>query len=64
MLCLVDRLNAESNPFARKPGVDNGRSNPFAARPADPLAKKQSLHKSESFFTKVDAAEAEQTRRE
>lgn len=45
------------NPFARKSGADNGR-NPFAKSDAN-----KSLHKSESFFTKVDAAEADKTKR-
>ncbi|KAH9942276.1 uncharacterized protein BXZ73DRAFT_87916 [Epithele typhae] len=49
---------ARSNPFARKPGADNGR-NPFS-RSAD---ANKSLHKSESFFTKVDAAEADKGKR-
>lgn len=49
----------ETNPFARKAGADNGR-NPFN-RNAD---ANKSLHKSESFFNKVDAAEAEKPKRE
>ncbi|TCD67448.1 hypothetical protein EIP91_012365 [Steccherinum ochraceum] len=52
-----------SNPFARKPGADSGRSNPFANKAPEPLASKKSLHKSESFFSKVDAAELDQSRR-
>ncbi|TBU37864.1 hypothetical protein BD309DRAFT_973062 [Dichomitus squalens] len=49
-----------SNPFARKPGAGdaNGR-NPFA-RSAD---ANKSVHKSESFFNKVDAAEADKGKR-
>ncbi|PIL34239.1 hypothetical protein GSI_03950 [Ganoderma sinense ZZ0214-1] len=43
-----------SNPFARKPAADANSRNPFA-RTAD---MNKSLHKSESFFNKVDAAEA------
>lgn len=52
-----------SNPFARKPAAAAERPNVFATRPAEPLAKSRSLHKSETFFTKVDAAEADQTKR-
>lgn len=49
-----------SNPFARKPATDNSNGrNPFS-RSAD---ANKSLHKSESFFTKVDAAEAEKGKR-
>ncbi|OCH95073.1 hypothetical protein OBBRIDRAFT_641181 [Obba rivulosa] len=40
------------NPFTRKAGQDNGR-NPFAK----PVESNKSLHKSDSFFAKVDAAE-------
>ena len=47
-----------SNPFARKPAADTNR-NPFA-RSAD---ANKSVHKSESFFVKVDAAEAEKGKR-
>lgn len=47
-----------SNPFARKPAA-NANRNPFD-RSAD---VNKSLHKSESFFTKVDAAEAEKGKR-
>ncbi|CDO76190.1 hypothetical protein BN946_scf185037.g13 [Trametes cinnabarina] len=50
---------ARANPFARKPGADNNSRNPFA-RAAD---GHKSVHKSESFFTKVDAAEAEKGKR-
>ncbi|OBZ68085.1 Minichromosome loss protein 1 [Grifola frondosa] len=49
---------ARSNPFARKPGADTGR-NPFA-RSAD---MNKSVHKSDSFFSKVDAAESDKTKR-
>ncbi|KAH9892894.1 hypothetical protein C8Q73DRAFT_76644 [Cubamyces lactineus] len=52
-------LQARSNPFARKPGADNNNRNPFA-RSADTY---KSVHKSESFFNKVDAAEAEKGKR-
>lgn len=49
-----------SNPFARKPAADNNNNrNPFS-RTAD---ANKSLHKSESFFAKVDAAEAEKGKR-
>ncbi len=52
---LTHRPNAAgSNPFARKPAADANSRNPFA-RGAD---ANKSLHKSESFFNKVDAAEA------
>ncbi|KAH8083763.1 hypothetical protein BXZ70DRAFT_1073548 [Cristinia sonorae] len=55
---------ARANPFARKPGADtNARPNPFSSRPADTLMNQKSLHKSESFFTKVDAAEADKSKR-
>ncbi|RPD78202.1 hypothetical protein L226DRAFT_551036 [Lentinus tigrinus ALCF2SS1-7] len=51
---------SRSNPFARKPAVDNSSNrNPFS-RSAD---ANKSLHKSESFFVKVDAAEAEKGKR-
>jgi chromosome transmission fidelity protein 4 len=43
-------LFAEHNPFAKKPEADTAR-NPFARGP------QKSLHKSETFFEKVDAAE-------
>ena len=43
---------AGTNPFAKKPATDMSR-NPFA-RNAD---GNKSLHKSDSFFDKVDAAE-------
>lgn len=50
----------ESNPFARKPGADTGR-NPFN-RTAE---MNKSLHKTESFFNKVEAAESDKhTKRE
>ncbi|KAI0371170.1 hypothetical protein BV20DRAFT_965857 [Pilatotrama ljubarskyi] len=49
-----------SNPFARKPGADNtSNRNPFA-RSAD---ANKAVHKSESFFAKVDAAEADKGKR-
>ncbi|THH30799.1 hypothetical protein EUX98_g3387 [Antrodiella citrinella] len=51
------------NPFARKAGTDTGRTNPFTSRPAEALMNQKSLHKSESFFTKVDAAETDKSRR-
>jgi len=47
----------EANPFAKKASAENGR-NPFA-RNAD---NNRSLHKSESFFDKVDAAETGRTK--
>lgn len=47
-----------SNPFARKPGADTGR-NPFN-RSTD---VNKALHKSESFFAKIDAAESDNTKR-
>ncbi|PCH43744.1 hypothetical protein WOLCODRAFT_122518 [Wolfiporia cocos MD-104 SS10] len=47
------------NPFARKPGTENGR-NPFA-RSVDPS---KAVHKSDSFFTKVDAAESDKAMRQ
>ena len=50
---------AGSNPFARKAVLDNGR-NPFN-RSAE---GNKSLHKSESFFNKVDAADVEKPKRE
>ncbi|OSD04053.1 hypothetical protein PYCCODRAFT_1408512 [Trametes coccinea BRFM310] len=50
---------ARTNPFARKPGADNNNRNPFA-RGAE---GHKSVHKSESFFTKVDAAETEKGKR-
>jgi hypothetical protein len=45
-------LDAETNPFARKIGQENGRNNIFARK-----AESKMLQKSESFFDKVDAAE-------
>lgn len=48
----------EANPFARKVNAENGR-NPFS-KSSD---MNKSLHKSESFFTKVDAAENEKSKR-
>ena len=56
---LKPKIVVGSNPFARKPGTDNNR-NPFS-RSAD---ANKSLHKSESFFAKVDAAEADKGKRE
>ncbi|KAI0073865.1 hypothetical protein K474DRAFT_1648846 [Panus rudis PR-1116 ss-1] len=54
----ISALPPRSNPFARKPGQENNR-NPFT-KPSD---TNKSLHKSESFFSKVDAAESEKTKR-
>ena len=52
------RSNATgSNPFARKPAADANSRNPVA-RTAD---VNKSLHKSESFFNKVDAAETDKS---
>lgn len=53
-------LTLGSNPFARKaaPGTDN--RNPFNRN----AEMNKSLHKSESFFNKVDAAELEAPKRE
>lgn len=48
----------ESNPFARKPGGDGNR-NPFAKS----TENNRNVHKSDSFFTKVVAAEAEKPKR-
>ncbi|KAI0674964.1 hypothetical protein C8Q78DRAFT_965239 [Trametes maxima] len=48
-----------SNPFARKPGADGNGRNPFA-RSAD---TNKAVHKSDSFFTKVDAAENDKGKR-
>lgn len=45
------------NPFARKAGQDNGR-NPFAKT----VDASKSLHKSDSFFAKVDAVETNKTK--
>ncbi|EMD37802.1 hypothetical protein CERSUDRAFT_114458 [Gelatoporia subvermispora B] len=45
------------NPFARKAGQDNGRS-PFAKT----VDASKSLHKSDSFFAKVDAVETNKTK--
>ncbi|KAL5507206.1 MCL1 [Sanghuangporus vaninii] len=51
----------EPNPFAKKPGAFNGngpdgaKPNPFLRK----LAPTKSLHKSETFFDKVNAAETE-----
>jgi len=45
---------SETNPFARKAGLEAAK-NPFA-RKAEP---NKMIQKSESFFDKVDAAEAE-----
>lgn len=44
--------DVEGNPFARKAGQETNR-NPFARS----VEKQGSLHKSESFFEKVDVAE-------
>ncbi|KAH9946996.1 hypothetical protein B0H21DRAFT_741281 [Amylocystis lapponica] len=46
------------NPFARKAGTDAGR-NPFAKS----VDTNKSLHKSDSFFAKVDAAESDHATR-
>ncbi|KAJ3498189.1 hypothetical protein NMY22_g19625 [Coprinellus aureogranulatus] len=43
----------KGNPFARKPGQESTTRNPFARS----VEKQGSLHKSESFFDKVDASE-------
>ena len=51
-------MHIGNNPFARKPATDNSK-NPFA-RSAD---ANKAVHKSESFFVKVDAAEAEKGKR-
>ena len=50
----------EANPFAKKStnvveATANGKPNPFARK----LTSTKSLHKSETFFEKVDAAESE-----
>ncbi|KAI8993813.1 hypothetical protein BD414DRAFT_480518 [Trametes punicea] len=50
---------ARSNPFARKPGAENNNRNPFA-RSVD---TNRSVQKSESFYAKVDVAEAEKNKR-
>ncbi|KAI0665347.1 hypothetical protein C8Q78DRAFT_1118280 [Trametes maxima] len=48
-----------SNPFARKPGADANGRNPFA-RSVD---TNKAVHESDSFFTKVDAAENDKGKR-
>ncbi|KAA1471682.1 WD40 repeat-like protein [Dentipellis sp. KUC8613] len=49
---------AETNPFAKKGNTNTDNRNPFARN----AEHNQSLHKSESFFEKVDAAESSKTR--
>ncbi|KAI0930326.1 hypothetical protein AcW1_009052 [Taiwanofungus camphoratus] len=47
-----------NNPFARKPGADTGR-NPFSRS----IDANKPLQKSDSFFTKIDAAELDKSKR-
>ncbi|CAL1707133.1 unnamed protein product [Somion occarium] len=49
---------ARSNPFARKPGAVDNR-NPFTKS----TETNKSVHKSDSFFNKIDAAETEKPKR-
>lgn len=56
---ILTSLYLESNPFARKTATDNTR-NPFARQ----AENNKSLHKSESFFNAVEAAETDKSKRE
>ena len=60
ILSVADRvfLLTESNPFARKAGADLGK-NPFSRN----AEMNKSLHKTESFFNKVEAAEVDKSKR-
>ena len=53
-----DWNDVEANPFARKANAENNR-NPFTKT----SEMNKSLHKSESFFNKVDAAETDKNKR-
>ena len=57
-LFLKRHLNIESNPFARKAGAETGKS-PFNRN----AEMNKSLHKGDSFFNKVEAAEADKSKR-